>query len=252
MSVQFICNNQEFQDTLKRYLVVTSRTLPEALNEKMFFIARAASRRTEKTEKARIENELSVIGYELLYNKKKTRLLRSKKTGRVRTGAAVLGGTLVYQIINARRTFAGKPGLNRTDMKDRVRKFLAARFRAVGTLKAGWWGALNALGKAVGKEAAFERSSNRIKNPSKATVAKPGWKPNAGIEYNLLAKDARYQRGIDKRVVEALSGAWFEEMRSTQKYIEDKLAGKLKDVDKSVRGGTSIEAMLKTARDSIK
>lgn len=230
MGAEFKIDDREFQETLKQYLAVSSRSLPEALNQKMFYIVRGALRALPKVEKPKIEQEL-VSGYYLQFTKK-GKLRSRKQQGRAKNAMAT---PLVYKIINARRRFAGKPGLNNADMKERAAKFIAARFRSVGTLKAGWWGALATLRKAVNEPIDRPPSSMRIKNPSKANIAKPGFTPSVSVEYNLLAKDEHHQRGIDKRVVETFSGSWFDEMRSMKQHIEDKLSGALKKADSSVR-----------------
>lgn len=69
MSVEFKIDDREFQETLKRYLAVSSRTLPQALNEKMFYIVRGAVTRLPKVEKSKIETDLGLGGYELQYTK---------------------------------------------------------------------------------------------------------------------------------------------------------------------------------------
>jgi hypothetical protein len=165
------------------------------------------------------------------YGKK---LKSAKQQGRA-TAAKFGGGALVYKIINSRRKYAGKPGLRGAAMLEAARKLFAARLRSVGTLKAGWWGALKALGRAVGQPNELkEHQMSRIRAPSTATIAKPGFNPSVSVEYNLQAKDEHYQRGIEKRAVETFSGSWFSEMRSTIKYLEDKLSGALKKADASV------------------
>ena len=246
MSVQIKCDDAEFQATLREYMRHTSRALPSALNEKMFYIAYIASSNTPKNEKSKVESELNVIGYELKLNKKKTRFLRSKKTGRLRTGAAILGGPLIYRILNSRRTFAGKPGLKRAEMKEKARKFMAARFRSVGTLKAGWWNALTILGNAIGKPARFARTMNRLKSPSTVRLAKDGWSPKVEMEYRLQSKDPQYQRRIDQRVQDAVAAAFRNEIASMRKYITNKISGAHKNAEKAVPSRTSnLAAILK-------
>jgi hypothetical protein len=177
------------------------------------------------------------------------RLKSARQQGRS-THALFSGGALIYKIINARRRFAKKPGLRGADMLAAARKMLAARLRSVGTLKAGWWGALNILNRAVGKDLAFkkEHSMSRIKAPSTARVAQDGFNPSVAVEYNLQAKDEKYNRGIEKRVVETFYSAWGAETRSMKEYIEKKLAGDLKKADRSVPKSTGRELANSMAR----
>lgn len=79
MSVEFHIDDKEFQATLKKYLAVTSRTLPEALNQKMFYIVRGAVTRLPKVSKAKIEADVGVSSYELQYTKERTKQPRKKK-----------------------------------------------------------------------------------------------------------------------------------------------------------------------------
>src|SRR5690349_9441988 len=91
----------EFQQALRGYLCKTEKALPEALNTKMFYIARGAHRGTPIADRGKIEQELSVTGY---------KISKSKKTGKFRRGrATVAGGSIIYRIINARVGRAGKP-----------------------------------------------------------------------------------------------------------------------------------------------
>lgn len=172
----------------------------------------------------------------------KIRLRKASQQGHAKH-ALFQGGALVYKIINARRRFSGKPGLRGAEMLAAARKLLAARLRSVGTLRAGWWGALNVLNKVAGPGLAFkkEHSMSRIKHPSTCVAAKDGFSPSVSVEYNLQAKDEHYQRGIDRRVVESFNSSWNAETRSMKEHIEKKLSGEFRKADKSVPKTSTIK-----------
>lgn len=210
-----------FQATLRRYLAVTSKTLQEALNQKMFFIARGASRGTPKVERSTVEKELSVTGYaEKLYMKgpKKGQVNQRGKLGRVQTATP-----FIYRIINSRLGRVGKKGLYGSAMKAAATKLLAKRFRSLGTLKAGWLGAIRALGRAVGESSQVEGTAANVKGRSKATLAREGWSPQVSIEYLTNSFAPGHRAYIDARVQSALAAAFQDEAKSMEDYMIKKL-----------------------------
>lgn len=214
-----------FQSTLRRYLAVTSKALPEALNQKMFFIARGASRGTPKVERGQIERELSVTGYaQKLYTRgpKKGQVNKRGMLGRVQTASP-----FIYRIINSRLGRVGKKGLHGSAMKAAATKLLAKRFRSIGTLKAGWLGAIRALGRVVGESSQVDGASSQVKGRSRATLAREGWSPQVSIEYltNSFAKG--HQAYIDARVQSSLAESFAAEARSMEDYMIKKLQGKI-------------------------
>lgn len=225
--ISFGFDVSDFQDTLRKYLAVTQKTLPEALNQKMFFILRGASRLTPKTSREIIERELKVTGYaQKVYvrGKKKGQINERGKLGRVQTSSP-----LIYKIINARRGRAGKPGLFGSEMRSAAAKLLAKRFRSVGTLKAGWLGAIRKLAPLVGDSSrdAESGASSIIKGRSKAIPAKSEWSPHVEIEYLTNSFSKEHRPYIDARIQQALAIAFNDEKRSMEEYIIKKLQGKI-------------------------
>lgn len=216
-----IMNMGEFQRTLNKYLAITSRELPSALNHKMFFIARAASRMSPKANKATLERELGVVGYKVKVGKRGKPLTRKGKPRweRVISNSA----TLAALIVNARRGRAGKSGLFGAEMKAAVAKLISSRVLAIGTIKAGWWNAIRAFGRAVGQYPFREVNTRRIKGATKYRLAKDGFSPEASLEYLTNSFDQQHNAYIDQRTREALQRAYADELRSMQKYIIDKL-----------------------------
>lgn len=230
-----VVNMPEFQAVLRPYMAHTERDLPEALNTKGYFIARGAARETPKGDRDKIESELGVVGYSLEYTKRSSPLttdfigpIRAQmkvisKKKRV-ANALIGGGAIIYRIINARRGRAKKKGLQGAEMRAAAEHLLRDRFRAVGTLRAGWWGAIRTLAGAIGATNYVEVGMNRVKGPGTATPAKPGWDPSVTIEYNVNSfSQPGHSQYIDARVSDALTNAFDAEMRSMAEYIIKKL-----------------------------
>lgn len=202
---------REFQEALREYLGKTEKALPEALNTKMFYIARGAHRGTPIADRAKIEQELGVVGY---------RTSVSKKTGNfVRRKAVLGGGALIYRIINGRRQLAGKAGLAGQAMKQAVARLIGKRLRSIGTERAGWLAIIRGFGSVINMF-----PSPRVKGKGMATVAKPGWSPQAQMDYDLNSfKNPGHRQEIDPRTVAALQASFNAEAQSMREYLSKKL-----------------------------
>lgn len=210
-----IVNLSEFQKTLNKYLAVCSRELPKAINTKMFFIARGASRLSPKADRPKIEKELGVVGYKLRVSKKTGKTKWKRKDS--------MGASLAARIVNARKGRAGKPGLYGKDMKKAVTSLIGKRLRAIGTIKAGWRAAIRAFGVASGESAPREETAGRIKGNAKFRIARAGWSPEATMEYLVNSYGRGHKQYIDARTQRALAQAYAEEMKSMNDYIIGKL-----------------------------
>lgn len=189
-------NTREWDATFKKYMTLSKRDLPTALNAKAFFIARRA---VLETPKAKLSN-------------------RSLRTD------AVLGS-----IINKRRAARGERGLWGPEMAKAVETLYAVRRRSVAFLKSGWLPAIKILEQAV--EPKYRRNAPRSDrsaqqvgqpkgsaNPAKST----GWRVHAIIANAANAthdqKDALLKFGGP-----ALSRAFAHEVQSMKEYIERKM-----------------------------
>lgn len=220
MSVTVKTNFPEFQALLREHLAKTSRTLPVALNSRMFNIVAKASKNTPKTERSTIEQELGVVGYALKFTKK-GKYSRAQSSKR-RADAAVTNGTsIIHLIINARRGRAGRPGLYGSAMKEAITKFLQRRFRSVGTLKAGWTGALRMLGKSLGLSFRNEGASASVKGKSTVAVARQGFTPSVRLEYVTNSFDKQHRPYIDDRLLQAVDAAFRSETQEIKNHLRD-------------------------------
>src|SRR5688500_8951565 len=121
-------DQREFDATLQKYLTVTKRSIPEALNRSALDIAISAYRLTVRASRAAIE----ALGVTYQTTGKRGQALRRRKNiydtgGRARA------------IYISRLRKSGRLS-TATDVSAGVRKMLASRLRAVGSLAAGWVG----------------------------------------------------------------------------------------------------------------
>jgi hypothetical protein len=214
-------DQREFDAALKQYLAVTPHDLEFIINKKALFVARGAFERTPKALRSTIEAGLGITGYNLNIGKRGKILKRAR-------GAAILGDSLVYRIINAKRRRAGQRGLTGPAMAAAAKKFIGRRMSAIGSLKAGWVGPIKAFAARVKDVIVLERTP-RVKQRGRAKVAEPGWNPQAEIEYGLTSRwpgDAY----IDPRTIAALQASFNHEAASMLDYVATKLGERAKTI----------------------
>lgn len=212
----------QFDAALRHYLAVTPHDLEFIINKKALFVARGAFERTPKASRSTIEAALGVVGYNLNVGKRGQILKRSR-------GSAMLGGSLVYRIINARRRRAGQRGLSGQAMAAAAKKFIGKRISAIGSLKAGWVGPIKAFAARVKEMVVLERTP-RVKQRGRAKVAQPGWNPQAEIEYGLTSRWPG-DSYIDPRTIAALQASFNHEAESMLNYVAMKLGERAKTVN---------------------
>lgn len=189
-------NTREWDSTFKRYMQLSKRDLPTALNAKAFFIARRAVLETPKAEIGRM----------------------SRKT------SAILG-----KIINQRRGQRGEKGLYGLEMAKAVEILYAARRRSIAFLKSGWLPAIKLLEQAV--EPKYRRNAPRSDRASKQYgqpkgSAKPArsasWRVHTIIE-NAASATRDKKDALHKYAAPALAAAFAHEVQSMKEYIERKM-----------------------------
>ncbi len=202
----------EFQRAFKEYLKVTSKTLPEAINQKAYSINIAAASLTPKVKAPDLEAHL--------------RAFSDSKSGRPGPRAAL--------IINAKR---GKgQGLYGDAMKEELEKFIRKRRGHVAFLASGWLPAIAimaaAIGKAVGKSAA--RRLEKATNIGGGIAAKIGFKPTAEFWNEAGAVTSHNIEGAASMAGEGLQAALTQEASRIDDHIakklqsdSDKFAGRL-------------------------
>jgi hypothetical protein len=205
---------QQFRLALKQYVTVCKDSLADIINRKLLFVARGAWKRTPIVDRATLENLLGVVGY---------KVSRSRKTGQLKRGKAIVGGPLVAMIINAARGRRGEPGLYGKTMQQAAQKLVGSRLRAIGSMRSGWIKGIRTLAATVKESSSLP--ATRIKNPGAARPARQGWNPVAEITYNVTVR-RNGQDIIDPRVETALREAFVAETASMQDYIARKMQEK--------------------------
>lgn len=188
---------RKFQEDFRRLAASTQRPLHTFTNSRLWHVAEEAKRLTPVADRAKIQSDLGAT----------IQSERVDKKGRTRRRYKYSPTPVAYAIVNWRRRNAGLPPIPRGEMASAAKKMIAGRLRAVGSMRAGWARGMAALASAFGKSG--DRSGPRIKQPSTATPARPGWKPQATIEYRLTVNDGG--KKIDPRVAVATDGGFRKE-----------------------------------------
>ncbi len=198
-------DQSEFDKTLREYIAKVPGDLEKILNRKMYFILRAAWERTPIATREVIEKALNVIGY---------KLKRSRKTGKLNRGRAILGASVLNLIVQARRAKAGLPGLYGKAMAAASAKLAGARLRAAGTMRRGWLKSLLAFAGKSQESVPSDAFGARPKGAGEARVAEAGWNPTAEAAFEVaIERGARF----DPRLEQAVQSAFDAEEASMAK-----------------------------------
>lgn len=218
-------SERDFQNTLRRYLKINRRTLPEALNEKAYFIVaggpdtKGVIQLTHKADHERIKSELGaemkgVIG-------KKGKELKRKKLAIVEKYWAQLS----VIIIIARLRKAGKSIPSASTLKDMALAMVRARIRSVGFIRSGWLPALRRLAR-------FSKYGQiKFDLPVKKGVFKGGVSPATAAQgdfpkciiWNSAGGEKKHKQALIRYGQPALERAVQDETRSMKTYLEKKL-----------------------------
>jgi len=192
--VSFKIDATEFNATLRKYVLVSSREIPDIVNTKAFFIARRAVVETPKADFHKISE--------------------------------LRGSALIGKIINKRRGLHGEKGLYGREMAKMVATVLAARRRSIAFLKSGWLPAIRILDAVVhSKRGAprLDRSSKIYGQPKgSAAVASTGWRVKATI-INAALASRDHKDALGKYGMPALQKAFDFERQSMLDYMERKM-----------------------------
>ena len=212
-------SQREFDRTLKDYLAVNRRTLPESLNEKAYFIAGGAIRNTHKADADKIRSELGaamtpVIG-------KRGKALKRKKlsfTGKYSMSLAVA-------IVVAKLRKAGKEIPVAGKLAEMGLALIRSRLRSVGFIRSGWLPALRRLAR-------FSQYGKlKFEMPRQYGVAKGGVSPATASQgdwakvviWNSAGGEAKHKQALLRYGAPGLEAAVNEETASMKSYLEKKL-----------------------------
>jgi len=228
-SINLKIDDREFQQTLREYVMVSKRTIPEIVNTKAYYIVRRAIYETPKADKMVIGKSLAGLIY--AYKDTKGGARRMLKTvtryGRWNQATQV---PLAALLVNWKRGQMGKAGLYGQNMAAAVKGFIASRQRSVAFIRSGWLPALRILAPFVKNKAGAAPLDSETKQygraRGRATPASEGFHVSATI-VNAIgegAKDADAKAAaLDKYAQPALQRAFDAEEASMRQYMEDEL-----------------------------
>ena len=222
-------NDKEFRQTLRQYIQVSRRTIPEIVNSKAYFIARRAIYETPKANKLAIGKSLSKLLLSL-----KTTAKGGKMVLKTVTRYGRLGQTsqvpLAALLVNWQRGQRGKPGLYGEKMKAAVEHFILNRQRTIAFIRSGWLPAVKILAPFVKSKKGAAPNDPETKQHGRqkggAVPAREGFRVAARIENAIAAggKNAEHHgEAVNKYAIPALQRAFANEEASMRQYMEDKL-----------------------------
>jgi hypothetical protein len=226
MNTTLFFDTSKFNEALREYMRVSSRTLQQAINTKAYYVARKATLYTHKADPTKIQSQLG--GY--------IRVAHTTKTGRtvMRRKLSLTPSRddamapLAALIVNKRRGSKGLPGLQGSAMAAAIRNLIAARLRSVAFIKSGWLEAIRTLASLADR-----KGQPPIDNMARQYGAAKGSATPAAAGGDVMiatilnaAVAKKGEGGFDalRRFGEAgLAMAFADEVQSMQEYIERKM-----------------------------
>lgn len=211
-------DQSKFQEQLRKYIAQTEKTIPQVLNQKMFYIVKRAMAETPVASRAAIQSTFNVSSTE-------TVIKSGKRAGKIRRKYSYDGmNSSAFALMQYRRRLAGKEPIKKPTYAD-AEKFVSKAFGAVGTLRNGWVGAVGKLASVVNEGKPVMEFSARAKQRSIAYPATPGLSPEVTAIYRVVERifQGHKVEQIDPRVVAALQNAFDAETKGMKEYLEYKL-----------------------------
>lgn len=225
MATSFTIDDREFKKTLAEYVkICKSRTFPEIVNTKAFFICRGAARNTFRPSKGTIQRTTG----RLIFDLKRTKTGRSRRVLVGSSRAATKGVPIAALIQNWRAKKMGKPGKYGKAMKTAIKKMIGARSAARAFIASGWIPAIKALAPLAKYKRSAPPTDNEAKQRGKpkgsAKVAVGGgYRVEATITNSASSKVSTTKDPLQKYGKPALVNAFDEERRSMIAHMEEKL-----------------------------
>ncbi len=234
-----LTNLPEFRSAMAEYSRHVPRELAHALNWKTLVIAKDAMTGTPKADRARIEYQMGVGGYQTKVVKQGKNKGKIRRTNfptwfaHPRALSIVLGRhkRKVVQIgpkgLGGRIRVGLRTGLEFREAMEKARKMVMAKIRAIGSAKAGWNLPIRQMAAAVKREqfVPSERRS-KVKLEGYGKPSSPSqWKKYTEVSYDVLNKTQGHQIGAGTqgaaypKVHAALNSALQKEAQRTLEYI---------------------------------
>jgi hypothetical protein len=198
------------------------RDLGKALNWKALVITKETQKGTPLAERARIEYQMGVGGYQLKQVK------QGKNKGKLRkTNAPIwFPHPRALSIVLGRMKAKGHTAISFQDAMEKARKLVMAKIRAIGSAKAGWNKPLRQLAAAVKGQAFNPASRTRVKLEGYGRGAnRDQWKKVVEVSYDVLDKGQGHQIGAGTmgaaypKVEAALKKSMSAEAKRTIEFI---------------------------------
>lgn len=212
-------SQRDFDRTLKDYLSVNRRTLPEALNEKGYFIAGRAIQNTHKADANQVRASLgaemkSVVG-------KSGKTLKRKKLG----FTDKYSNSVAVEIVIASLRKAGKAIPSAEKLAELGLALIRRRLKSITFIRSGWLPSLRRLAR-------FSKYGRL-----KFSDAKQYGKPKGGVSpanaaqgdyakvsiWNSAGGEAKHKQALLKYGAPGLEAAVIQETADMRGYIERKL-----------------------------
>lgn len=213
----------DFDRTLKAYLKRSSRTLPEALNEKAYFIlnggpdTQGAIRLTHKASADRIKSDLGARTVQQVGK-------RGKLIKKFRTEIAdKYWNQLAVKLVIAKLRKAGKSIPAAAELRAMAVKLVNVRLASIGFIRSGWLPALRRLARfsKYGRIKFADTGKKVGVNKGGVTIATE--KSPRVIFWNSAAGESKHKGALMKYAAPALQQAFNDETRSMKAYLERKL-----------------------------
>jgi hypothetical protein len=209
--VTLTINTTQMQAALAQQLQDTRHSAAFVINRHLFFIAQRAYDLTPIAKRSRILETFNVSQSERV-------IARGKRAGKIRRTTNYSGlNRSAFAIMNWGRRKKGLPAVRGADALRAVKKMIAARLRAVGSLKSGWVGGILQLRQMI-SGAFAPLSGYKPKNQGSAKPAKVGRSPVAEVAYRLAIRKKSSEK-IDPRVTAALQQAFNDEAADTWRHM---------------------------------
>lgn len=235
-AVNIRVNDREFRQTLRQYIQVSRRTIPEIVNSKAYFIARRAIYETPKANKLTIGKSLSQLLMSFKATAKGGRMVLKTVTRFGRLGQTTQV-PLAAILVNWQRGQRGKKGLYGEQMRAAVEHFILNRQRTIAFIRSGWLPAVKILAPYVPRKTGAApldpETKQRGRQKGSAVPAQEGFRVTARIENAIAAggKNAEHHgEAVNKYAIPALQRAFANEEKSMRQYMEDKLRDSAKKV----------------------
>jgi hypothetical protein len=220
MNATLTIDTSQFQSALQEYVKWSKRSLPDIINRKAKSIAIFAYQLTPRADRGEVMKELDL---------RVAKQVTNRKTGKVRNVYALDDRRRIAGIMYVRAKASGKPLNTYAEYAAGSLKYAANRLTAIGTLAAGWIGAIRKLAAAT-QSGVGDVQWKRHKGIGTAKPAVNGWNPTAEFAYNLQErKPGGFQ--IDPRCEAALQQGFDREAASMMDYIAKKMQEKADTVN---------------------